>query len=120
MEIKFIFKMVLVVAVCICFGYQTQGTRRQLQFIKRNGFRNNGGIIASILAESGSKCSAVCTIRSECNSFNLGPVLVGTNNRKLCDLVKTDQNSLANITEVPGWSLFLREFLMIDPLSICV
>ena len=91
-------------------GRQSQvASRRQQKFTKLDGFRNTGGIIASFLAESVISCSAACASECECNSFNLGPVAVGTNNRKPCDLVKTDQNSLVNITEVHGWSLHLRK-----------
>ena len=92
-------------------GSQSQVVSRQQRFTKRDGFRNTGGIIASFLAESVISCSTACASDADCNSFNLGPVAVGTNNRKLCDLVKTDQNWLANITEVPGWSFYhLREY----------
>ena len=99
---------------------QSQGTSHQQRFTKRDGFRNTGGIIASFLAESVISCSTACVSECECNSFNLGPIVIGTNNLKLCDLVKTDRNSLANITEVPGWSLYLREYHVIDTLSIYI
>ena len=109
---------VLLVVLCIHFGDLAQGVSRQQQFIKREGFRNIGGIIASFLAESVISCSTACASDVKCNSFNLGPEEVGTNNRRLCDLVKTDRNSMDNITEVSGWSLYLREYHVIDTLSI--
>ena len=90
-------------------GSQSQVVSRQQRFTKRDGFRNTGGIIASFLAESVISCSTACASDVKCNSFNLGPEEVGTNNRRLCDLVKTDRNSMDNITEVSGWSLYLRE-----------
>ena len=100
---------IILLAAFIHGRTQSQGTIRQQRFTKRDGFRNTGGIIASFLAESVISCSTACASEAECNSFNLGPVAVGTNNRKLCDLVKTDQNTLANVTAVPGWSLHLRK-----------
>ena len=101
---------IILLAAFIHGRTQSQGTsRRQQQFTKRDGFRNTAGIIASFLAESVISCSTACASDVSCNSFNLGPVAVGTNNRKPCDLVKTDQNTLVNITEVPGWSLHLRK-----------
>ena len=108
----------LAVFVANDVGSQSQVVSRQQRFTKLDGFRNTGGIIASFLAESVISCSTACVSECECNSFNLGPIVIGTNNLKLCDLVKTDRNSLANITEVPGWSLYLREYHVIDTLSI--
>ena len=110
MKVSHSLRMVLLAVFINDTGSQSQvASRRQQRFTKRDGFRNTGGIIASFLAESVISCSTACASECECNSFNLGPVAVGTNNRKPCDLVKTDQNTLVNITEVPGWSLHLRK-----------
>ena len=110
MKVSHLLQMILLAVSIIHTGSQSKVASRQQKFIKREGFRNTGGIIASFLADSVISCSTACVSECECNSFNLGPVAVGTNNRKLCDLVETDQKSAANITEAPGWSLYLRKY----------
>ena len=107
------FRLVLL-ALFIHRGYQSQGSSGQRLFTKRSGFRNNGGNIASFPADSVISCSAACVNQAKCNSFNLGPVAGGADNGELCDLVKTDQHSLANITEAPGWALYLSEYHVVN------
>ena len=78
-------------------------------FVKRNGLRNLDGILDSFEARSRLDCAAACDNERQCNSYSVGPVLVGRHRRQLCDLVTTDQHSVAGITEAPGWSMFVGE-----------
>ena len=78
-------------------------------FVKRNGLRNLDGILDSFEARSHFACAAACDRERQCNSYNVGPVLAGSDGRQVCDLVTTDQHSVGGITEAPGWSMFVGE-----------
>ena len=86
----------------------TDGIRHQ-NFVKRHGFRNLRGILVSFEARSRLECASACDNERQCNSYSVGPVLVGRHRRQLCDLVTTDQHSVAGITEAPGRSMFVSE-----------
>ena len=96
--------LVLTIAVAlVCNGFVEAN-----RFAVHNGWRNLGGLMASSQARSRIDCMRACLRSQDCNSVNLGSVLVGSNHVE-CELVTTDQNSLTSITEAPGWSLTVGE-----------
>ena len=94
-------------AALVCDGFVSAEVDSS-RFVVRGGWKNFGGLLASSRARSRMDCMRACLRSQECNSVNLGSVLVGRN-RVECELVMTDQNSLTSITEAPGWSLTLGE-----------
>ena len=83
-------------------------------FEMRIGARNFGGKLGTFTVKSSIQCSLSCAQHTECNSFNLGPVGLssvgsGGGNRRSCELVKTDHNSLASISEEAGWTFAIGE-----------
>ena len=68
-----------------------------------------GGVSASFRVMSPIDCLRTClNSRQACDSVNFGPVFMGGKHVP-CELVKTGQDSLTNITEAPGWSLVVGE-----------
>ena len=103
-----LYRYVLVVTISVAYSGFVSATVESNRFAVRNDWKNVGGLLASSRARSRIDCVRACLRSQECNSVNLGSVLVGEN-RVDCELVKTDQNSLTSITEAPGWSLTLGE-----------
>ena len=101
-------KRVLVVTISVAYSGFVSATVKSNRFAVRNGWKNVGGLLAGSRARSRIDCMQACVKSHECNSVNLGSVLVG-GNRVECELVTTDQNSLTSITEAPGWSLTVGE-----------
>ena len=94
--------------------HATTAVSSVVRFKTRTGARNHGGRLSSYEVKSNTKCALRCVQHQECNSYNLGPVSLndgathsGRNSRS-CELVKTDHNSLATITEEAGWSFFIN------------
>ena len=100
--------LILVVMISVAYSGFVSATVEGNSFAVRNGWKNFGGLLASYRVRSRIDCMRACLTSQECNSVNLGSVLVGRN-RVECELVTTDQNSLTSITEAPGWSLTLGE-----------
>ena len=78
-------------------------------FETRTGARNHGGRLSRYEVNSSKHCAVRCVQHRECNSYNLGPVPMsggggGGGNSRSCELVKTDHNSVAAITEAAGWT----------------
>ena len=88
--------LILVVMISVAYSGFVSATVEGNSFAVRNGWKNFGGLLASYRVRSRIDCMRACLTSQECNSVNLGSVLVGRN-RVECELVTTDQNSLTSI-----------------------
>ena len=107
----FTLRYILVAAVCAALfshGF-VSATAQTKRFTVRNGWKIFGGVVASFRAMSPIECLRSClNSRQACNSVNFGPVSMGGKYVQ-CELVKTNQDTLINMTAVPGWSLVVGE-----------
>ena len=57
---------------------------------------------------SGIQCAENCGAHDQCNAFNVRSVIGGGSgggeNRRICELVKTDHSSLTDVREEAGWT----------------
>ena len=84
------------------------------------GYRNADGILGEYDVVSSMQCALECAQHQQCNSYNLGPVeLYGddggrvSGDRRSCELVKTDNDSLTTLTEEAGWTFATGELFIV-------